>query len=93
MYELKRHKDFIKDLKKIKMTDTQFKKFIKYISFLIEGKKLPKEALDHSLKGEFKNYREFHLGGDLIVLYKKDEENKELILVAIGSHSQIFKNI
>ena len=93
MFKLKRHKDFIKDLKKIKMTDEQFSKFIKFVSKLLNEEKLPKEALDHSLKGELKNYREFHLGGDLIVLYKRDEENKEIILVAIGSHSQIFKRM
>ena len=91
MFKLKRHKNFIKDLKKIQITDEQFSKFIKFVSKLINNEKLPKEALDHSLKGELQNYREFHLGGDLIVLYKKDE--KEIILVAIGSHSQIFKKM
>ena len=93
MFTLKRHKNFIKDLKKVKITDEQFSKFIKFISKLLNKENLLKEALDHSLKGEFKNYREFHLGGDLIVLYKKDDEIKEIILVAIGSHSQIFKRM
>jgi len=91
MFKLKRHKDFKKDLTKVKITDEQFSKFIKYCSLLLENKKLPKEALDHSLKGNFKGYREFHLGGDLIVVYKKDEINREIILVAIGSHNQVFK--
>ncbi len=91
MLKLKRHKNFIKDLRKIQINDEQFSKFIKYVSKLINKEKLPKEALDHSLKGELKNYREFHLGGDLIVLYKNDE--KEIILVAIGSHNQIFKKM
>jgi len=90
MYKLKRHKNFIKDLKKLKISDEQFSKFIQFVSKLIHNEKLPKEALDHSLKGEFKNYREFHIGGDLIVLYKKDDVQKEIVLVAIGSHNQIF---
>ncbi|WP_457560340.1 type II toxin-antitoxin system YafQ family toxin [Caminibacter sp.] len=93
MYKLKRHKDFVKDLKKVKITDSQFEKFINYVSKLLNNQKLPKEAIDHSLKGEWKNYREFHLGGDLIVIYKKDYENREIILVAIGTHSQIFKKM
>jgi len=92
MYKLLRHKFFKKDLSKIKFTDTQFENFIKYCGLLVEGKKLPYESLDHKLKGDFIGYREFHIGGDLLVVYKKDEKNKEITLVAIGSHNQIFKN-
>jgi len=91
MYKIIRHKSFKKDITKIKMTDEQFAKFIVYCGKLIENKQLPKEALDHSLKGNLKKYREFHLGGDLVVLYKKDEKEKAVILIGIGSHNQIFQ--
>jgi mRNA interferase YafQ len=67
---LKRHKQFAKDLKKVKFTDKQFEKLITYISLLLENKPLPPEAKDHPLVGNWKDFREFHLGGDLIVIYK-----------------------
>jgi len=86
---LKRHKQFKKDLAKVKLTDKQFEKFIKYISLLLEQKPLPPEAKDHPLSGDWKDFREFHLGGDLIVIYKI--ENNNLILVRIGTHNQLFK--
>jgi len=86
---LKRHKQFKKDLAKVKLTDKQFEKFIKYISLLLEQKPLPSEAKDHPLSGDWKDFREFHLGGDLIVIYKI--ENNNLILVRIGTHNQLFK--
>ena len=89
MLELKRHKQFKKDMDRIELTDTQYAKFINYISALLNGDNLPPEARDHPLIGNWKGFREFHIGGDLIVIYKK-EDNK-LILVRIGTHSQLFK--
>ncbi|MEO2154060.1 MAG: type II toxin-antitoxin system YafQ family toxin [Aquificae bacterium] len=89
MLTLKRHKQFKKDLKKVNLTDKQFEKFIKYISLLLEEKSLPPEAKDHPLVGEWKDFREFHLGGDLLVIYKI--EGKSLILVRIGTHNQLFE--
>jgi len=86
---LKRHKQFKKDLNKVRMTDKQFEKFVRYISLLLEGKPLPPEAKDHPLSGNWKDFREFHLGGDLLVIYKVD--NKDLILVRIGTHNQLFE--
>ena len=86
---LKRHKQFAKDLKKVKFTDKQFEKLITYISLLLENKPLPPEAKDHSLVGNWKDFREFHLGGDLIVIYKKEKDT--LILVRIGTHNQLFE--
>lgn len=86
---IKRHKSFIKDFKRVVLSDSQFNKFIAFISALQNQKLLPKESLDHSLNGNYQGYREFHLGGDMLVVYKKIES--EVVLVAIGSHNQIFK--
>jgi len=33
--------------------------------------------------------REFHLGGDLLAIYKV--EKKDLIFIRIGTHNQLFK--
>ncbi len=74
---------------KVKITDTQYAKFIIYMALLLEDKLLPEESRDHMLKGEWQGYREFHLGGDLLLIYLLNEES--LILVRIGTHSQLFK--
>ena len=86
---LKRHKQFAKDLKKVKFTDKQFEKLITYISLLLENTPLPPEAKDHSLVGNWKDFREFHLGSDLMVIYKKEKDT--LILVRIGTHNQLLE--
>jgi mRNA interferase YafQ len=76
-------------MKKVAMTDAQYQKFILYLSKLLNQEFLPPEALDHSLLGEWKDTREFHISGDLLVIYRV--EKNQLQLIRIGTHSQLFK--
>ncbi|RUM74787.1 MAG: type II toxin-antitoxin system mRNA interferase toxin, RelE/StbE family [Sulfurovum sp.] len=86
---IKRHKHFRKDEMKVKLTDEQYAKRIKYLSCLLKNEPLPSEAKDHSLMGEYKGFREFHLGGDMLMIYTIVEDT--LYLQRIGTHSQLFK--
>lgn len=69
-----RHKKFINDLKKANLSNSQFEKMIKYFNLFLEDKELPSEARDHLLSGEWAEFREFHLGGDMLVVYHKSDE-------------------
>jgi mRNA interferase YafQ len=44
---------------------------------------------DHSLTGEWTGCRECHIKPDLLLIYKK-EGNDKLILARLGSHSELF---
>ena len=88
--KIKRHKHFIKEFKKVQITDGQFEKFITFIHCLKNSLTLPEESKDHALKGEYTDCREFHLGGDILVIYLINLNN-EVILLRIGSHAQLFK--
>jgi mRNA interferase YafQ len=88
MLKTERHKQYKKDIKKVKFSDQHFAKYIVYLSNLIQQKPLPPEALNHSLKGNYSGYREFHISGDLLVVYMIEDET--LKLIRIGSHSEIF---
>lgn len=85
---VKRHKNFLKDLRRVTLSDKHFSKYILYISKLIEETTLPIEALNHPLKGKYDGYHEFHISGDVLVVYKI--MNDELWLIRIGSHSELF---
>lgn len=82
-------KSFIKDSKRLKFSDKHFTKYIQYLSLLLDSKELPKEASDHLLKGEWMDFREFHVSGDLLVIYQI--EKNVIKLVRMASHSQLFK--
>ena len=84
-----RTKTFRKEYGKVKITDTQYVKYLKYLVILLEGNVLPSQARDHSLNGEYNGFKEFHLGGDLLVVYVIEDDI--LRLTRIGTHSQLFK--
>ena len=71
------------------MSDNQYAKYIKYLSLLLEGKTLPFEARDHNLIGNYSGFKEFHIGGDVLVVYYIEDDI--IRLTRIGTHSQIFK--
>ena len=87
--QIKRHKFFRKDELKVKLTDEQYQKRIEYLSLILRDEPLPSEALDHPLTGEYKNFREFHLAGDMLIIYTV--RNDVLYLQRIGTHNQLFK--
>jgi len=89
MLRLKRHKQFLKDFAKCPISDKHYSKFIVYIAILIKEEQLPAEAQDHLLKGEYIGFREFHISGDVLLIYKISDD--VLNLVRIGTHSQLFK--
>jgi mRNA interferase YafQ len=87
--KLFRTKIFKKDYQKLKITDTQYSKYINFLSMLLDDKELPLEARDHNLVGNFSGFREFHVGGDLLVIYCIEDDI--LRLTRIGPHSKLFK--
>ena len=87
----KRHKFFRKDELKTKLTDEQYTKKINFLSCILNDTPLPSEAKDHRLIGEYKGTREFHLGGDMLIIYISSEIDDTLYLQRLGTHSQLFK--
>lgn len=70
--------------------DSLKKKIERTIDILASGQKLPKGFQDHKLNGELSAYRECHIKGDLLLIYKIEKEILVLILINIGAHSQLF---
>jgi len=88
MLTIRRQKPFLKDLAKVKMSNQHYSKYITYLAKLINEEELPIEARDHSLTGTYQDTREFHISGDLLLIYFTTEI--ELVLIRIGTHSQLF---
>jgi len=93
MYIIRRSKDFEASIERLKYSGIKSsvkKKIEQIIDLLASGKKLSANYKDHSLNGELSQYRECHIKGDLLLIYKVEKENLILVLVDIGSHSQLF---
>lgn len=95
MYELVKTKSFEKSYLKLqrsgkltKQIETDLKKVI---NSLLCKKSLESKYKDHPLKGNFKKYRECHIRYDLLLVYEFIDKELILVLLDIGSHSEIFR--
>ena len=53
---------------------------------------LPAEWRDHALGGNWMGFRECHVGGDFLLIYRLDESDKTSLVVFVraGTHSELF---
>ena len=45
---------------------------------------------DHPLTGNWKGYREIHIEGDWLVIYRVEKQELQLVLTRTGSHDDLF---
>lgn len=59
---------------------------------LISGDPLPAEYQDHALTGDLAGFRECHIGGDFLLIYKivKNSKFEDIGFVRAGTHSELF---
>ena len=50
---------------------------------------LPPEYLGHELTGEWKGFRECHIGGDFLLIYELRADG-EIIFTRTGTHADLF---
>ena len=93
MYTLFETKKFCKSLRRISNLSGG-KKIVEEIktclSILQTGKGLPVNYKDHSLKGDYQGFKECHIRGDILLVYKIVQDKMVIVLVEVGSHSYLF---
>ncbi len=62
--------------------------FEELLDMLLSGTPLPRNYHDHALAGEWKGYRDCHLRGDMVVIYRIADDM--LYFVRINTHSELF---
>lgn len=60
------------------------------IQTLAKDQPLEERHRDHPLAGEWKDHRDCHVRPDLVLIYRKPDDDT-LHLVRLGSHSELFK--
>lgn len=46
---------------------------------------------DHALKGEWEGFRELHVEGDWLLIYRIDRDILQLVLTRTGSHDALLR--
>lgn len=84
---------FKRDYKRTKAASRHFDietLFPEIAGFLAEDRLLPEKYRDHPLGGNWKDHRECHLKPDLLLIYKKSDD-ETLRFIRMGSHSELFR--
>ncbi|GAA6866683.1 type II toxin-antitoxin system mRNA interferase toxin, HP0892 family [Helicobacter pylori] len=81
-------KKFDKDLKILVKNGFDLKLLYKVVENLAKEQPLDPKYKDHPLKGTLKDFRECHIKADILLVYLVRDD--ELILVRLGSHSELF---
>lgn len=82
---------FKKDYKRLKRSGQyQMEKLLYVLDLLCAEQPLPAQYRDHTLTGNFRDFRECHIAPDWLLIYQINQS--ELILTAsrTGSHAELF---
>lgn len=89
MFNLFETKKYIKDLEKRRLNLMQNVRLNIYLRALKNGFKLDQQSRPKKLNGKWIGYNEISIGWDLRLIYRLTGKNLEL--VRIGTHSQLFE--
>lgn len=67
--------------------ETRLKEVLK---ILVSGAPMPPMYLKHELNGKFRDSLECHIAFDLVLIWRQNEKAKELSIINIGTHSELF---
>jgi mRNA interferase YafQ len=79
---------FKRDFRKAEKQKKDVAKLQVVLELLVSGQPLPEKNRDHDLGGKWAAYRDCHIEPDWLLIYRI--EGHELILVRLGSHSEVF---
>ena len=90
-YELITTTRFRRDVKRASKRNLDLSLLTQAIDLLIKDGQLPETYTPHPLTGNFKGYMDAHLAPDWLLIYQVLEDDKEIILIRTGTHSDLFK--
>jgi len=86
-----RSSKFKKDYKLAKRQQKNLSLLRDIIEKLVNKQLLPDKFQDHKLTGILKEYRELHLEPDWLLIYRIDDNEEELKIARLGSHSELYR--
>ena len=89
MKTVRRTSQFKKDVKRMQKRGMDFGGFKEIVKSLMNGQLVDAKYRDHPLTGQYKGSRECHIEPDWLLVYEAGED--EIVLVRMGSHSDLFK--
>jgi mRNA interferase YafQ len=79
-----------RDARRMRKRGKDIQKIAAALRILVTGESLPGSYNDHSLKGEYKGFRECHLEPDWLLIYRIAEDKLILFASGTGTHADLF---
>lgn len=91
-YAIRFSNNFKKDYKKIKKQGKNINKLKNIVTKLANGEELEEQYRNHTLSNSkhYKNCGECHIEPDWLLVYQYIDNEIILLLIATGSHSELF---
>lgn len=91
-YNVQYSKVFKNNLKKLLKQGKDIEKLLNIVDKLANQEELEQKYRNHNLISNklFKNCKECHIEPDWLLIYKYQEDTLILLLIATGSHSDLF---
>ena len=77
------------DLKRLGKQGKSLGKLRALLERLVQEEPLAARHRDHALRGPWNGYREAHIEGDWLLIYRV--QGRDLLLARTGSHSELFE--
>ena len=90
MLTILRSNRFLKDLKLAKKRNFDLSELEYVVNKLANQEVLEEKYHDHSLSGDYSDFRECHIKPNWLLIYSVDDEELELFLLRTGTHSDLF---
>ena len=91
MYQLFSTKQYEKSLSRLRQGKSWNEAAVRrLLGFLRSDIALPSAYQDHQLKGDMETYRECHIKHNLLLIYERNEANRSIKLLDIGTHDDLF---
>lgn len=89
-YKLKLSGRFKKSYKRCIKRGFDASLFEDVVSILSDGKELPPQYKNHPLHGDYEGWMDCHIKPDWILLWRYNDDELILCLLATGTHSDLF---
>ncbi len=79
-----------KDAKRVRKCGKDMARVVAVVDALRHRRPLAGRHRDHALSGDWQGWRDCHVEPDWVLIYRVDEQARELILARTGTHADLF---
>ena len=90
MRVIRKSAKFKREAKRLSKNRALVAELLAVVNMLAADIPLPQKYCDHPLHNNWEGCRDCHIRPDVVLVYQKTADGIELLLLRVGSHSEVF---